>query len=174
MNTVAPESIRDKLIKIQALAASGVDGERESARALLATLCRKHGITLESLVNAEKQWRRFTVSKANHKLFVQCACFVLRVNAIQFRRVGSLLVMECTATDHIDLKACFAYYRKLLKKDAEDFYIAFISKHRIFSGIDSGDASESPFDAERIARLIAMMRGMSDRSWVRPAAQLTA
>lgn len=51
------ESLRMKARKLAALAARGVDGERETAQRKLEAFLRQHGMTLDSLEAGDK-WQR--------------------------------------------------------------------------------------------------------------------
>lgn len=169
-----PEGIRPKLIKILALAESGIAGERDEARRRLELLCRKYGVDPESLVSDERHAVRFPIPDARSwEIFKQCYFFVFQKKEIAYRKPRKACVLDLTEAEALDLRACYEHYRKLYKQEEEDLYTAFLCKHRIF-GPSSDESEPEPLDPERLARLLAMMRGMSDtNSWKRPAAALT-
>ncbi len=168
------ESVRAKLVKILALAESGVAGERDEARRLLELLCRKYRVDPETLVSNKKSDVRFPIPDARSwELFKQCYFFVFQKTEIRYNKPRKACVLELTDAEAIDLRACYEHYRKLYKREEADLFTAFLCKHSIF-GPSTGEREGEPIDPERLARLLAMMRGMSNtNTWKRPAAALT-
>lgn len=165
----------ERLLKIQALAERGSPGERENAKRMLDELCAEHGISVESLLSPEIKWHDFKVLPIHNDLFIQCACHVLKKNSIQMSKVrrGEQRI-EMTAADAIDLQDCFTHYRNIWEDELKVFEQAFYGKHRIFSGVTSGDADDDPMDPVKLARLLAMMQGIGGTKWQKPTARLTA
>lgn len=170
----APESTRATLAKVHHLAESGAPGEREAAQAMLAKLCKKHGITVESLVSPERDWRFVAVPPEAKKLFIQCYCFVMKAPELESRKSKKKrgLYIFTTVAECIDVVDCFDHYRKLWESATEDLFTAFCSKHSIFSGATEKD--DSPMDPFQLERLIALYKGLNGESWKKPAARLTA
>ncbi len=177
MTAIEPltDTLRARLEKIARLAESGVDGERDEARRLLERLCAKYGVEPETLFSQEKKWFRFAISSnRNKELFTQCACLVLHATEIRWRRSFKAVQVQMTEAEAIDVRACFRHYLDVYAEEEKTLFSAFIQKHGIF-GPSSDDAPDEPMDAERLQRLLAMMRGMSSKnSWKKPAAKLTA
>ncbi len=69
------ESIKSKLLKLQALAEKGYKGEAETAKIMLDKLCKQYGVSLEEVLNREeKKYCLFNVGRAKVylSLFMQC------------------------------------------------------------------------------------------------------
>ena len=167
-------SIIEQLRKIDALAESGVAGERENAQSLLESLCRKYGVDRDSLLSGETKTFKFVVTKArDFTLFKQCCFHVLQVTEIKYRKRREAVWMDMTQAEAIDLRACHLHYRRLYREEEELLYEAFVARNRIYG--PASDENEAPeMDAERLARLLALMRSLSDNSWKKPVAKLTA
>lgn len=171
-----PESLHAKLRKIKALAERGSHGEKENAMRMLEDLCRIHGVSPELLLSDEKRWFNFTFRNPwQRKLLSQCLFHVLQIREYSYRKQSTTLSVEMTAEQAIDVRACFSHYKKLWEEQLDDMFTAFVQKHRIFApaGTEADDDDDEPMDPERLARLLAMMRGMRGDSWKRPLAKLT-
>lgn len=168
-----PPGVLDRLRKIQKLAESGVDGERENAQRLLLAICDEHGISPDALLSTEQTRHRFSyIDARDRELLVQCCCHVLRRSELHTTRSRKGLALYCTEAEAIDVVACHRHYRRAYLKAEAEFYLAFISKNDIFSGIPS-DEEAKPMDPEKLARLLAMMRGLNKEAW-RKSVALTA
>ncbi len=86
------------------------------------------------------------------------------------RRYGqgsrSILIVECTKAQEVQIRIEFEFYRDLLKEEQELLFEAFIQKHRIF-GDSSGEEPEipTPEEMERLERMWAMMAGLQEKSF---------
>ena len=152
------ESIRSKVLKLQALAERGEKGEAINARRLLDQLLAKYGVSLEEIVEAqeEKQPYTFNVKENGYgfTLFTQC-------------------YFNVTKMQYVELQALYDWHYKQLTKDMKrmqkEFTEAYIQKHRIF-GKHGDDNSEeerelSPEDLQRLLRMLNYMDSMEDTSY---------
>jgi hypothetical protein len=167
-------SVRAQLLKIQALAEAGSDGERDNAKRLLDALCRKHNISRESLVSAERDYVEFKFSdKYEEALFLQCLVFICRTNKVRniWKRTRAKLLL--TKAEAIDLEDCWKHYRGLWKSHVSEVRSAFIHKHRLFGPATDAPDDDKPVDMERLMRIINMMKSMAGDTWQKPMARLT-
>jgi hypothetical protein len=168
-----PESVRSRLLKIQALAERGVGGEAEAAKRMLEDLCEEHGISVEDLTSLEVKFFAFTAKSPYHKKLLQQVCFhVLQAKSITVVEDSSkpTVHVKMTALEHLDVESCYAFYRAAWNGALEEFFLAFVHKHNIFG--PPRDEPPSPIDQERLLRLMKAMQGIGGPSWTKPRARL--
>lgn len=174
MNEV-PETIRAQLVKIRALAESGVEGERQNAARMLDALCLKHGVSMESLVSNERASHRFTYRSADElRVLWQCAFYITQTSRLAYSKRGRSISLRLTKAEAIDLRACFAHYRAAWRKQVEELSTAFFCRHKLFGPRDEAQEAEPRFSQAELERLLALMRGISGQTWLRPLARLSA
>ena len=166
------DTIKSRLLKILALTDSPVPGEREAAKRMLRDLCHKYHIHPDTLLSPEMELRRF-----KHRGGKDCVLLILCIKFI----VGSLdraarsaprfIDLEVTNSERIDITDMIRHYRKAYKKDAKDFFIAFINRHDL---APNNAHEQKSICAERLERLLMLMRGIQSDTWIRPAARLNA
>jgi len=166
MSTPA-ETIREKLRRIAALAESGVGGERETAKRLLDELCRKHGVTLDALVDEEKRSVRFEVAGELESGLLSCViCHVVGNDHVKWFRKDSFRFFYLTKVQEIDAVECFAYYLELWKRGLLEMMGAFVNAHGIAIRRESGDEPVlTEEDRERIRRVLQMAEGIDPEPW---------
>lgn len=143
------ESIRSKVLKLQALAERGEKGEAINARRLLDQLLAKYGVSLEEIVEAqeEKQPYTFNVKENGYgfTLFTQCYFNVTNEKRMSYRQRRRYVTVELTKMQYVELQALYDWHYKQLTKDMKrmqkEFTEAYIQKHRIF-GKHGDDNSE--------------------------------
>lgn len=171
------ESIRSKVLKLQALAERGEKGEAINARRLLDQLLAKYGVSLEEIVEAqeEKQPYTFNVKENGYgfTLFTQCYFNVTNEKRMSYRQRRRYVTVELTKMQYVELQALYDWHYKQLTKDMKrmqkEFTDAYIQKHRIF-GKHGDDNSEeerelSPEDLQRLLRMLNYMDSMEDTSY---------
>lgn len=168
------ESLVKRLHKIQALAERGDRGERESARQMLADLCRKYGLTPESFSDTEKRVYEFEIGRAPElvTLFVQCYSKVCQVNRIDCSQVSRNRVrVSLTAVQRAELLELFEWhksnFREELKEMKETIIRAYIGKHRIFSDQSLENPDPEPVDMQRVWKILQMQSVLSDRKFTK-------
>lgn len=169
------ESVREQLRKIAALAEGGVGGERENARALLARLCERHGVSPETLLDETPTEIVELAFKGDLEkgLLMQVLIFVcqrrdVRWGALRRGHVSALL----SKAEAIDAVACWQHYRKLWCAEVKLFRSAFIHKHDLFGPPSDKPVSITSESLARSRRLVEMMRGVGGTTWQRPVALL--
>ncbi len=178
------ESIIDQLKKVKALVESGVDGERDNAKTLLDKLLKKYKISLDELVTEETKEYKFKFTNDwEKKILIQCIAkfasnvkkysnFLTKKGKIQ----KNIISVELTKMQFLDVKSSTKYYVSLYKKELELFYLAFISKHNIFSEKSENEKeedSESSLSNEDIMAICNMMAGLSDKTYIPTRKQLS-
>ena len=153
------ESIRSKVLKLQALAERGEKGEAINARRLLDQLLAKYGVSLEEIVEAqeEKQPYTFNVKENGYgfTLFTQCYFNVTNEKRMSYRQRRRYVTVELTKMQYVELQALYDWHYK--------------QNHRIF-GKHGDDNSEeerelSPEDLQRLLRMLNYMDSMEDTSY---------
>ena len=159
------------LQKLKALAERGVGGEKEGAERKLKQLMAKYGV--DQLELEGDQVSRYEIKyrgEFEHRLLSQIVYRARNDKEGQYhRRHGqgsrSILIVECTKAQEIQIRIEFEFYRDLLKEEQELLFEAFIQKHRLFG--DSGEEAELPTleEMERLERMWAMMAGLQEKSF---------
>lgn len=158
------------LQKLKALAERGVGGEKEGAERKLKQLMAKYGV--DQLELEGDQVSRYEIKyrgEFEKRLLSQIIYRARNDKEGQYhRRYGqgsrSILIVECTKAQEIQIRIEFDFYRELLKEEQELLFQAFIQKHRIFRE-SSGESEEirTPEEMERLERMWAMMQGLQDK-----------
>ncbi len=136
------------LQKLKALAERGVGGEKEGAERKLKQLMAKYGV--DQLELEGDQVSRYEIKyrgEFEHRLLSQIVYRARNDKEGQYcHRYGpgsrSILIVECTKAQEIQIRIEFEFYRDLLKEEQELLFEAFIQKHRIFG--NSGEEPEPP------------------------------
>jgi hypothetical protein len=167
-------SIREQLEKIARLAESGVGGERETAKALLARLCEKHGVSPDSLLSEKLEYRKFVAKdKYEMDLLAQAIFHVTNASKLRWIEKGRCTrLVKLTDAQYIDTSACYEHYKERLAKHLNEAWEAFIHANRIYGSQDAESSSDDPIDLERMKRVFAMMRGTAASQWVKPVGYL--
>ena len=164
--------IKERLKKLYELAIRGVGGEKEQAEAILKKLIKKYGVSMDEL--DEKIIKRYKIKysgAAERKILIQIVYKVTNETGCSFdfvykksgRACRTILGLDCTEAQKIEIEFLFDFYKKLYKKELEAFLLAFIHKHDLFGRLKEGEhgAQLSP---EEEAKLYAMMKGLSNES----------
>lgn len=162
------ETILDRLRKIEALANSGVAGERENARRMLAALCEKHGLSPQQITSPDRSWQKFRFRGEKERLiFQQVLIHVLKTRHVQHRKNPTNWEVFLTAAEGADVADCWAHYRDLWCGQLDDFCNAFIQKNRIFGPpLETRDDKKlTEQDIAEAKRIMAMMIGMEEKRW---------
>ena len=155
-----PESILERLRKIEALARSGKWGEQENAQNLLNALLKKYNLTIEDLSSSQTIICKFSYrDEIEEVLLGQVVTHVTRTVGLMGRRARGNWMFKLTPTQAIDARECYAHYRKEWKKECKQFMEAFIHKNRIYGPIEGGASPMAPDDVRRIAELMRRMTG---------------
>jgi hypothetical protein len=139
---------------------------------MLHDLCRKYHIHPDTLLSPKTELRRFKHRGGKDcVLLILCIKFIMGSLDRPARSARRFIDLAVTEAERIDITDMVRHYRKAYRKDAEDFWIAFINRHDLAP--KDGHEPKS-ITADRLERLLMFMRGIQSRTWTRPAARLTA
>lgn len=170
------ESIKEKLLKMQALAEKGYQGEADAAKRMIEILCRKHGVSIEDILSEQVKTQRFEFEIGKGKiyktLFTHCYGKVTNKREMSYyRRSLSKIALDLTPMQYAELSNLFEWHKANFKKDLEqtiDMMVdAYINKHDLFSSDNSGDTDKElpPEDIKKIKAMFAMMEQLSDNTY---------
>jgi hypothetical protein len=165
------ELLIDKLRKIEALARSGIGGEKETAQRMLDALCKKHGITLDQIAEPVTEDCLFAVKdKWENSLLETIILHICQTTKVRNWWRGRKRGFELTRIQRIDVEDCYKHYRKIYtverKRLMQDMTSAFVHKYHLFGPPrDKEGADDKSVDLEQIARLVALIRGMKSEAW---------
>lgn len=170
------EGIKQKLLKLQALAEKGYKGEAYAAQQAIERICQQYNIRLDDILDAQaKRWYTFETgrSKAMQTLFMQCYAKVMNVGSMSYRQIGrNRIGIELTAIQYAELSNMFEWHKDNFAQELEDmkqtFLEAYISKHNIYrdTGDDNTEEKELTMeDLQRIRKMLAMRETISDRHY---------
>jgi hypothetical protein len=127
--------------KLKALADRGVDGEKMNAEKMLQDLMAKHSLTIEDIEGEKVDYEIFEYSQKKHQILRQIMYMVMGkgLNIFGYRGNRNALVIECTKSQVIEIKASFDFFWAAYERDLERFTDAFIHKNRLI-----------PHDADQI------------------------
>lgn len=159
------EKTKARLIKLLALAERGVGGEKLNAQRMLDNSLKKYGMTLEDLTGDQaREERKFRYGKKSfgRKLMLQCIASVVGANRPIYRyRRSSVMEVEATASEALEIELKFEVYRRALEEQISLTFDAFIQANRVFPERDSeGEADDKPLseaDRERLGKLLGMV-----------------
>lgn len=128
------------LNKLKALAERGVGGEKETAQRKLQELMEKYEIDENDLSDDKKEKYQFKYkNEFEKKLIKQIAYRTFKkewsermYTYSRGRGKRSIMLIECTKAEEIQLRIEYEFYKDLWKEEAEFLFNVFIQKHRIF------------------------------------------
>lgn len=175
------ESIKQKLLKLQALAEKGYKGEAEAAKRTIERLCAKYGITLEEVLCVEEKKRyEFEIGRYKYMLtlFVQCYGVVTGVGQLSyFKRSRNKIAVDLTPLQYAELSSLFEWHKANFLKDLaamQDTIVeAYVNKHNIFRTLseeeqakrDAREEELTPAKLRRIAAIMAMQSELGDNKY---------
>lgn len=173
------ESIKNRLRKLQALAEKGYRGEAEAAKAMLDKLCRQYGVSLEDILDQEKeQYYDFEIGKGKIwlSLFMQCFANVTGKGNLRYcKESNSRISVKLTAFQYAEISNLFTWHKTILKKDLEDTqrlaFEAYVQKHRIFRDRSNDpekardEQEDKPIDFERLQKILVMMATLNENRY---------
>lgn len=162
------ESIKQKLLKLQALAEKGEQGEAANAKRAIERLCAQYGITLEEILTEEQpKYYRFEIGKYKYllTLFVHCHGVVTNQRRLQYvKQSRSEIAVKLTPLQYAELSSLYEWHKANFLKDLanmqQTIVEAYINKHDLFSkptGEGEPDNPEVQLTPERLKRLCAIL-----------------
>lgn len=156
MNMGKSKKVRITLAKLLAIVKEGSGAtvsEVESARRLISSLCKKYGISEDSLFSeAEYDDRRFVMGteKWAFPLFLRCFMNVVGDSSRTYSRQGREVWLECSQHEFIDIQLMWDWHRSQYKKElaviVNGFDWAYISHHSLWFPAETVASAEPPTD----------------------------
>lgn len=176
METTAPETIKELIRKVHTLSVRGVGGEAEAAKRKLETLLAKHQLSLEDVVSDSVKTYDFRYkTELERQLIVQCYVSLgAGQGSYGYKKAGrkvQVIGFDLTSAQYIDLKGMLDYYKVTLKKETDRLFMAFVQRHKLYAP-SSGEETAEPMSLEELEHLVAMMRGLGEKSYFKPAGLL--
>ena len=170
------EGIKQKLLKLQALADRGYKGETYAAQQAIERICQQYNIRLEDILDTQAtRWYTFETgrSKAMQTLFMQCYAKVMNVGTMSYKQIGrNRIGIELTALQYAELSNMFEWHKENFTQELEDmkqtFLEAYISKHNIYRDAGDEDSEEKELtmeDIQRLRKMLVMRETLSDRHY---------
>lgn len=159
------------LQKIKALADRGVDGEKESAQALLSRLMEQYGVTEAELEEENRETAWFPYQEETERRLLNQIIYMV-TGASGFGCVGAYtnrkrkkMGAECTAAERLEIEMNYAFFKNAMKQELEIFYGAFANKNRLFPSPDKlkkekDDEEPTQEELARALKVGLMMEGM--------------
>jgi hypothetical protein len=157
-------SIKDRLLKIKALAGRAEAGEQQAALHLLHELMSKHGITEADLDPEPKNWHMFKYNSSLEKDLLVQVFFAYTnhkgtVDVMTSKR-SRTIGFELTTKQAIEIGEQYEAYkrafRKELSKFRNNFLTAFIAKNKITSQNEDDDKPEKEISKEDLEAISAL------------------
>ena len=160
------DSVREKLLKLKALADNGRGGEKVNAARLLLKNLNRLGYTMDDLEDTEMVRVKFPFNNKNERqlLFQIMLRAVPEYEGHYFKAPGKKHIIVDLPADKVgQIRQEYVIYKRDLKKALSSAFSAFIQANGIF-GIPDPDRVQpelSPEDIEEIERIIAMAEGVT-------------
>jgi hypothetical protein len=158
------ESLRQKLLKVQALARRGEGGEKQAAAKMLAKLMRKHDLTLDDIQKFKRTEHEFSYqTKFEKQMIAHIAAKVMNEWPEVYRIKGRSrrLYIVCTDAEAKDIQFEFDRLKPIWKEELDLLFSAFVHKHDLFAESDSSEDS-STIEPDYLERLINMIYSLQN------------
>ena len=180
-NSTQYESIKQKLLKLQALAEKGYRGEAENAKRAIARICAQYGITLEEVLCVEQPKRyQFEIGRYKYMLtlFCQCHGVVTGKGKLSYiKRSRNTIAVDLTPLQYAELSSLFEWHKANFLKDLaamqDTIMEAYINKHNIFRTLSEEEQAErdareeelTPAKLRRLQAILAMQYELGDNTY---------
>lgn len=164
------ENIKDKLIKLKALADRGEGGEQKKAEALYKALLKKYNIDESEIAGDAIQTFYFTcASKLSKRLLVQIAGSVrYDIESYYVRSKRNNVRIDCTKAEFILISEMHEHYLKLYESELDIFYHAFLTANELLCSppIEKRKSKQelSPDELEKHRRAQSMAQDITKKS----------
>ena len=160
------------LNKLKALAERGVGGEKETAQRKLQELMEKYEIDENDLSDDKKEKYQFKYkNEFEKKLIKQIAYRTVKkewsermYTYSRGRGKRSIMLIECTKAEEIQLRIEYEFYKDLWKEEAEFLFNVFIQKHRIFDPEGSCKKDHYRMKEQDLKRMSMMEMLLQDKT----------
>ena len=175
--------IIERLRKIHNLTLRGCDGEKETAERMLANALRKYDLQIEDILPDEtdirKTWWYSYNGAFEKRLLRQCfamVCSPAKSTVYKHKHLRNQLGCALTQAEMVEMDMFYHRYRIMWKEEMDMFFIAFLSKHTIFSEYAEKQKCKNTEDndltEEEIEKLRTFMQGMDNANIRRQLCQL--
>ena len=180
-NSTQYESIKQKLLKLQALAEKGYRGEAENAKRAIERICAQYGITLEEVLCVEQPKRyQFEIGRYKYMLtlFCQCHGVVTGKGKLSYiKRSRNTIAVDLTPLQYAELSSLFEWHKANFLKDLaamqDTIMEAYINKHNIFRTLSEEEQAErdareeelTPAKLRRLQAILAMQYELGDNTY---------
>lgn len=168
----APESIKELIRKVHALAQQGIGGEAEAAKNKLQLLLAKHNTTIEAVLGETLVLFEYTYKDlSERKIIMQCYAslgigidevYNLRKNG---RKRKNVIGIKLTTAQGIDLTGMIDYYLPAYRKEQERLFMAFIHKHELFPPTPITNGDKQTMSMDDILAMRQMMHGLGEETY---------
>lgn len=165
MKKTITKEVKNKLQKILALAEKGSEGEKITAQKLLDELLKKYELTLEDIAQSEEE-KKVEICLRSEMEFNLLSQIIYKVKNVS--GFGKRYIIKCTESQRIEINNQFEFYNKLFKKEyakekkkfREDFFCAYVHKHKIWneSNDDEETTNSQPIDLDRLIKKICLTK----------------
>lgn len=159
------DKIKSLLLKIKALADSGVGGEKENAHERLNFLLRKYNVSMSDLESEEIKDFEYSSEHQYRHIIIQ-VCASLRVPSFYKRRSRTCIIIECTNSQYIEICDKVDHYIKAYKEQLEIFNTAFYYKYNLYDMSGTKKPKSEDIDFERIRSMQKMASSMKDDDYI--------
>lgn len=115
------ESIKQKLLKLQALAEKGYRGEADAAKRAIERICAQYGVTLEEVLCVDQPQRyEFEIGRYKYMLtlFCQCHGVVTGIGQLSYyKRSRNRIAVDLTPLQYAELSSLFEWHKANFLKD---------------------------------------------------------
>lgn len=178
------ESIKAKLLKLQALAEKGCAGEAAAAKKAIERLCAQYGVSLADILSEQEETHKYIFDVGRRKymltLFCQLHAVVTGKHVMKYTKMArNKIRIELTAFQRAELSNLFEWHKANFKKDLqtmEDTIAeAYIQKHNLFKPRDEDeeapDIQLTPKELARLQTILAMQAHLNDNKYHKAIAQ---
>lgn len=175
------ESLKSKLIKLQALAERGYEGEAENAKRLIQKLCAENGVSIEEILQEQIMVKRYSFEVGRNKLFIKlfthCFAKLTNVGTLKyFQESRNTISVELTPMQYLELKNMFEWHKENFIRDLDELqnnvFAAYVNKHDLFSHSESDNDDEeknleplTPEMYRKLMAIFAIQQNLNDNSY---------
>lgn len=128
------DKIRERIVKIQALADRGVDGEKTAASIQLERMIKKYNISEEELstIKMKKYYFKYKTN-LDKRLFVQLILYFFKGQTFklyQNNHNGKDIEVDMEYLDYVTLSCAYEYFRAHAAKQFQEFCLPYIRRCR--------------------------------------------
>jgi hypothetical protein len=138
MTTVSDALIR-RISKIKALAERGVDGEKDTAQAMLESILARHNLSMADIedIAPARNWVEVRFVGQHERMLMSQVIRKVRQHAgdlsiRQRKRARSSYFVELSAVEHVEVEFVFELMRKALAEEFDKVTMAFIHANKLF------------------------------------------